>query len=298
VLGTPIVLWRASESIGPSAALDECPHRGARLSKGWVDGGCLVCPYHGWQYDGAGHCSLIPSAGDDAPIPSRARLEVVGATERYGLVWVNLSPVGEREPMPELPEAEDDRYVMVHELIEEWSVSAPQVMENGLDVSHVAFVHRNSVGSSASPQFGEFEVHRDGLDLSFVVEHTARITVQHGSNGGGTTRRVTHGQLVQPFVFRGVLLYPDTGLEHILFKTVTPVDDHRSLFCQFIARNDQPSANQLEAIRELDRRVQSEDKAVLEDLAADYPLDITAQVHTKADRMTIEYRRVLSELAE
>jgi phenylpropionate dioxygenase-like ring-hydroxylating dioxygenase large terminal subunit len=240
----------------------------------------------------------IPSADPETAIPRRAELAPIGAAQRYGLIWVTLEPDA-TEPLPELPEAESQDYVVAHELMELWTVSAPQVMENALDVSHVSFVHRNSVGSSAAPRFGEYWVQRDGVAITFVVEHTAMVTVQQRADRPGqatTTRRVTRGQLVQPFVFRGVLAYPETGLEHVLFKVVTPVDDHSSLFCQFIARNDRPSDEQLAAIVALDRRVQAEDKVILEGLAADYPLDLAEQVHTKADKMTVEYRRVLAAL--
>jgi hypothetical protein len=43
--------------------------------------------------------------------------------------------------------------------------------------------------------------------------------------------------------------------------------------------------------------VQSEDKALLENIEADFPVGITEEVHTKVDKMTLEYRRVLADLA-
>jgi phenylpropionate dioxygenase-like ring-hydroxylating dioxygenase large terminal subunit len=296
VLGDDLVVWRHE---GRLAAMPRhCPHRGADLGRGWVDRGRLVCPYHGWAFGPDGRCVEIPSAGD-APVPRRADTTAVGVTERYGLVWVNLAVAG-REPMPVLPEAEDPGFTVAHEVLELWDAAAPQVMENGLDVSHVAFVHRNSVGTSAAPRLGEHVVERRGPHITFTIEHTARATTQLSEGADATTetvRRVTSGELVQPFVFRGVLHYPSTGLQHVLFKTATPVDNHSTLFCQFIARNDRPDATHLAAVIDLDRRVQAEDKVILEGLASDYPLDVAAQVHTKADRVTLEYRRVLAEVA-
>jgi hypothetical protein len=102
---------------------------------------------------------------------------------------------------------------------------------------------------------------------------------------------------VQPFVFRGVLEYHETGLRHVLFKTATPIDDERTLFCQFVARNDNPDTERIDGIVALDRMVQAEDKVLLEAIAADFPLDVHSELHTKADRMTLEYRRALAELA-
>ena len=28
-----------------------CPHRGAPLAEGWLEGGNLVCPWHAWSFD-------------------------------------------------------------------------------------------------------------------------------------------------------------------------------------------------------------------------------------------------------
>lgn len=29
---------------------DMCPHAGASLSEGWIDGNCVTCPWHAWQF--------------------------------------------------------------------------------------------------------------------------------------------------------------------------------------------------------------------------------------------------------
>jgi hypothetical protein len=36
---------------------------------------------------------------------------------------------------------------------------------------------------------------------------------------------------------------------------------------------------------------------LLEGIDPDFPMNVTTELHTKADRMTLEYRRVLAELA-
>ena len=33
-----------------------CPHRGALLHLGWVEGDALRCLYHGWKFDCSGQC--------------------------------------------------------------------------------------------------------------------------------------------------------------------------------------------------------------------------------------------------
>jgi vanillate O-demethylase monooxygenase subunit len=184
--------------------------------------------------------------------------------------------------------------------METWNASAPRIIDNALDVSHVAWTHRHSVGSAGSPRLEDLSVERDGLDLRFSVSYTAMVNDQQQANTGlrtGLIKRSTHGQLVNPLVFRGVLEYPDNGLLHVLFKTATPVDDHTTLFCQFIARNDAPDEEKQAGIINLDRQVQQEDRTLLEAITPHFPLDISSEIHTRTDRMTLEYRKILASLA-
>ena len=53
-----------------------------------------------------------------------------------------------------------------------------------------------------------------------------------------------------------------------------------------------------QGIIDVDRGVQCEDRALLEGIEADFPLTPTAELHTRSDRMTLEYRRILAELAD
>jgi hypothetical protein len=111
------------------------------------------------------------------------------------------------------------------------------------------------------------------------------------------TTRITRAELPNPLMFRGVLEYPDNGLLHVLYKTCTPVDDTHTLFCQWIARNDTPDEERQRGIIDMDRRVQAEDRALLEGITPEFPVEITTEVHTRSDRMTLEYRKILAELA-
>ena len=49
VAGTPIAVWHVG---GQYFALeDRCPHAGAPLSDGIVDGTTVTCPWHDWCFD-------------------------------------------------------------------------------------------------------------------------------------------------------------------------------------------------------------------------------------------------------
>ncbi|SCB58108.1 Rieske [2Fe-2S] domain-containing protein [Rhizobium aethiopicum] len=81
-----IALWR-SQSGRASASSDRCPHRGMRLSHGFVRGEALSCIYHGWSYSPAGGCVRIPAHPDLVP-PETIRVAVQRVEESDGIVWV------------------------------------------------------------------------------------------------------------------------------------------------------------------------------------------------------------------
>ena len=130
LFGLPYVVWRPTRGEALIAAYDECPHRGGRLSQGWVDGDALVCPYHGWRYDVGGICVAIPAQDPETPISPRARLDCVQAAERYGLVWLLVGE--ERAGIPVFDELAEGSYTLIHELKEVWTASAPRMARVGL----------------------------------------------------------------------------------------------------------------------------------------------------------------------
>ncbi|MCU1478311.1 MAG: hypothetical protein JWQ64_3004 [Subtercola sp.] len=296
LLGDNYVIWRGRKGL-IGAALDECPHRGSRLSQGWIENGDLVCGYHGWSFDTNGACTRIPQNDEDKPIPPRARALAVLIEERYGMVWI--CPGMPRASVPELPEAEDPAFVVLHEIMEVWNASAPRVIDNALDVSHLSWTHRNTIGDSSAPKMQNMVVERDGHSLKSRVSYQSKVTeALRKSTGIQTdfTTRTTNSELIQPFVFRDVMEY-ENGLRHVLMKVATPIDDSHTLFTQFIARNDDPDDEQRAGIVALDRLIQSEDRALLEQIRPEFPLEVQTEMHTRTDRMTVEYRRILAELS-
>ena len=61
-----LAVWR-SASGRIAAWRDRCPHRGMRLSHGFVRGESLNCIYHGWTYGADGACRRIPAHPEVVP---------------------------------------------------------------------------------------------------------------------------------------------------------------------------------------------------------------------------------------
>jgi nitrite reductase/ring-hydroxylating ferredoxin subunit len=90
VAGHELALWR-SASGRLAAWADRCPHRGMRLSHGYVRGEALSCIYHGWSYGAAGNCLRIPAHPGLEP-PEAIRVPVHVACEAGGVIWVAETP--------------------------------------------------------------------------------------------------------------------------------------------------------------------------------------------------------------
>lgn len=83
-----LAVWR-SESGVVSAWENRCPHRGMRLSHGFVRGESLACAYHGWHFECSGRCHYMP-AHPELALPRTIAPITYDAVESGGLVWVNV----------------------------------------------------------------------------------------------------------------------------------------------------------------------------------------------------------------
>ena len=147
MLNEPIVLFRTEE--GEIGALeDRCCHRELPLSLGSVEQSGLRCGYHGLLFNCSGECIEIP--GQEI-IPERAKVRSYFIIEKAPLVWIwfgseyDLEPT---QPPPEYDVHDDDRYLYGGDV---YHYDAPYqlVHDNLLDLSHLGYVHANTIGGNA-----------------------------------------------------------------------------------------------------------------------------------------------------
>lgn len=173
-----------------------CPHMGADLALGTVQGDTLRCFFHHGRFDGTGRCVHSPSLR--GPGPERHRVRAWAAAEAYGLLWVfpdPSPPVG----VPAFRGLDPDEVV--------WRLGTPVerdchhhvCMINGIDVQHLSTVH--------------------GIDLSMDVEleedRTAGqldITLSAGLRGPGLGRRLLRGALGDRYAYRMRYSFGTVGL--------------------------------------------------------------------------------------
>lgn len=143
--GEDLIFFRTSNGEA-SAVTSLCAHRGASLCNGWIENDNIKCPFHGIEYDSTGKCVYVPSDGRASTQDySRFNLKHYPTREIGGIIFAWL---GEKEPDKE-PDVfdiiTDSSYTYDH-VEDTWSVQYSRVIENQLDVSHLAFVHHNTIG--------------------------------------------------------------------------------------------------------------------------------------------------------
>jgi phenylpropionate dioxygenase-like ring-hydroxylating dioxygenase large terminal subunit len=286
LLGQDVVLWRSQE--GLCAWQDLCLHRGAKLSGGRIQDGCLVCPYHGWRYDASGRCRYIPAQPSQPP-PTRARAPSYRVAEKYGLVWVS---VGEpSQEVPDFPEWPNDAFRKVGAGPYLFQAHAPRVIENFLDVGHFPFVHAGFLGDPEHTEVGDYEVE---TTLGGIVARDIKVW-QPDPDGTGQSAEVKYTYRV----LRPLTAYFQKSHKtqiFSIFNCVTPADQRQSISWLIMALNysSQTTDEQLRSYQDV---VSGQDIPVVESQRPELlPLDLQAELHLRSDRTAIAYRKWLKTL--
>jgi phenylpropionate dioxygenase-like ring-hydroxylating dioxygenase large terminal subunit len=139
LMGRELVVYRGDNN--KVIALDAyCPHMGAHLAEGKVEGNSIRCFFHNWQFDENGECRDIPCLSQlpQKKIGTRAW----HVTEKYDLIW---AWIGDGEPLhtvPEVPELAGQKIVSALGNAFQKNCHPNVVMINAIDEQHFHTVHK------------------------------------------------------------------------------------------------------------------------------------------------------------
>ncbi|MFM8296022.1 MAG: Rieske 2Fe-2S domain-containing protein [Microcystaceae cyanobacterium] len=174
LLGRDLAVYRTES--GEVVALDAyCPHMGAHLAEGRVQGETLRCFFHNWQFGADGQCLEVPCLGRRLAVAVKSWI----VQEAYGLIWLWTGQTVTC-PLSFAPELEHEAvdYGLGRRFIKECHPNV--VMVNAIDAHHFNTVHNFP------------------LDIVFRSEriHKNGILFRNTTRGGRNSWLV---RLIQPF---------------------------------------------------------------------------------------------------
>jgi phenylpropionate dioxygenase-like ring-hydroxylating dioxygenase large terminal subunit len=293
LLDVDLVVSRLGDQV--MVAKDICIHRGAPLSKGWIKDDCLVCPYHGYRFDEAGKCVLVPSH-PDWKIPDKLKLLTVLHEVRYGLIWVCLSGSPTNQIPVWEPEESEDNYRRFSLGPEIWNCSAGRLIENFIDNAHFSFVHQSSFGKEDSATMGaEYAFSQNEYTMTMEFDYQATNPGDSPIGDAAELDRHMHRTLFLPFCTRTVISYPNER-EHVIHFNIAPVSARKAQIIAVFHRNFDHHVP-VEDLLAWEKKIIYEDRAIVElQKPEEIPMDIAEEVHAKADKASLALRRWMIKL--
>lgn len=296
-LGRRFVLWRSAD--GTLHVQDErCPHLGASLSAGQVAGDALVCPFHGMHFGTDGRCRLIPANGRNGRVPVGMAVHTYRCCEHQGFIWLWWGDAARATASPPWFEALQGDWHQDTTTVD-WPVHYTRAIENQLDVAHVAFVHRTTIGRGG----------RSLVEGPYVEASDNRIRVW-------VTNRVDDGAAPRPqeelatraagrppsldFLFPGLWLLHISDRLHNLIAFV-PVNAGCTRYYLRSCHRIGPAwlARPFSwLLRASNRYVLRQDRAVVVTQTPASSVGVTGDRFISADRAIVQYRRMHARLLD
>jgi len=306
MLGADLVLFR--DTAGELRCLSAvCCHRGASLAVGKIQGDCIACPYHGWEFNGEGACTKIPALGADAKPPKRARLDSYPVREKFGWTWVFLG-----DDMASAPPFPDDTVYPEYDDRVKWRVIRASFVlpinwerteENSIDGAHPSFVHK-AFGSRRDPTVHIVPVVTDEWSAATTRKRTppdrgdktgamAKITQENRGQNVATTKFFVCGIMNRTDIKRA------DGPHQVQLAVRTPIDEYSTRVHIMQARDylmePEHDAERMAGIMQ----AREEDLGIVQTVRPHLaPRRATHDLLTEADQLETAFRRKMKELTD
>ena len=220
-----------------------------------------------------------------------------GVVEHLGLIWIAVEdPLA---PLPHLPGWAQPGFVTARCATVRTPVSAVQLIDNFMDAAHFPFVHPQSFGVEDAFGVSNDDIVSDGWEVRSTFDapyqhHDDPLvgTGEHPLVQDHTVLKVGYAACNAGLELR----FPLTGGVFGIAYACQPETSASTRVFKIIARNDLDAAGMAQCVID-------EDAILLEDLAIleRYPqmcldTDLTVEVHTKADRLSVAWRRLMRDL--
>ncbi|HEY3116256.1 MAG TPA: Rieske 2Fe-2S domain-containing protein [Chloroflexota bacterium] len=152
ILGEELVLFR-DEAGEYGLVAEHCSHRGVSVYYGFLENGCIRCPYHGWMYDKEGNIVETPFEPAQSLLKHTLKHTAYPVQKMAGFIWAYMGP----QPAPLLPRwdilawEQGTRRLEIRPVL---NCNWLQAEENTGDVTHTYFLHAYTMASKGRADQG------------------------------------------------------------------------------------------------------------------------------------------------
>ena len=271
ICNEPIAMFRRRDG-SVAAVADRCPHRKVPLSIGCVAGDDIQCAYHGFQFNGRGACTLIPSQ-KDVP-PGAFDIRSFPAIQKHALIFVWMGDPGRADPglLPDFRENDAPGWSAAHGYLRV-AANYQLLIDNLLDLTHLPFVHKTSL---AGPGIVE-----NPMRVEVVGDIVRARRDMPGVDPAPIHRVLRHfpGKIdrYQDFEFRPpVYIHLNLGANpagsdedrsiphHVVMNSLTPETENTTHYFWSIAQCVNPDPAVMQKLYEMNKMAFDEDTGILE----------------------------------
>ncbi len=184
-----------------------------------------MCPFHGFLFDSSGRCTLIPANGANTPIPKAFNVRTYPTYEANDFIFLYWGePKGDIGKPPWF--ADIDASFSYASGSDHWPTHYSRCIENQLDVPHVPFVHKTTIGRGSGTII-------DGPWVTWTADDRFNIVPLYRTEDGSTAIRADQAPVPQK-EFHLEFIFPNLWQNYLSEKlramlAFVPVDDENTV---------------------------------------------------------------------
>ncbi len=277
LLGENLVFFRNDAGV-PFALENACPHRKLPLSMGTLTNGAVQCGYHGLTFDGQGQCVYAPTQD---MIPVNAIVRSYPLIEKYGFIWIWMGDPDQahESKILEVEDYDHPDWGLTDGGVLDCNCHYLYLLDNLLDPSHVAWVHKTSFASDGTEDVPlEIEEKETGVLVSRWIKNIDPPPYYAEMLPfSGKVDRLQYYEAVIPSVAINMSTYarvgyggadndlPDDTYRMRSYHFITPVDAHSTRYHWFQHYNTHTKDEEVrQKLNEGARNAFEEDRVILE----------------------------------
>ncbi|MFT7558712.1 MAG: nitrite reductase/ring-hydroxylating ferredoxin subunit [Flavobacteriales bacterium] len=298
LMGVPIIIWRVGDEF--KAYKNVCPHRHSKILASDSSGvaGQLRCPYHGWEFNGAGRVCKIPDAQcfkglkkEGSHNLSEIKLEVLGC-----LIFVRFDS-SSKQSLKEF--MGDDYFTALGKLCtkavqllaarrSDLACNWKLIFENSIEDYHTPTVHPNSFGQ---------EIVLADADLRYELNAIGNGCLMSGHNGGNGEGVNLDAPIVALSLFNGFhATLAKTPTTVVTFEQTLPTSAGTCERRLWVFCSKRATGARKDEIKHYSAQVQSEDEVLMPGMQIGKQFADTAQLLGQYEARVSYFHEYLASL--